>query len=195
LKGFRESLNMTEEQKQGLEQTIERLQTESMTAAEVAKRDRDKMTREFQAQLDKQRKETELWRNMYTEEKIERDLLDAAISNKAINPNQIKNVLKPQSKLVPELTKDGQPTGKWVPKIAFQDKKEDGEVITLELSPHDTVKRMSEMPDHWNLFNSGANGGLGSFNAPTNTARGTKPPSDPAAFRRWIKENELLKNR
>jgi hypothetical protein len=195
LKDFRESLNMTEDQKATLEQHIERLTNESLTAQEVAKRDREKMAKEFQAQLEKERREAENWRRMYTEEKIERELTDAAIENKAYAPSQIKNILKPQAKLVPELTKDGQPTGKWVPKIAWQDKKEDGELITLELSPSETVKRMSELNEHLNLFNSGANGGLGSFSAPTKTSAGSKPPADPAAFRKWAKENNITGKR
>lgn len=189
LKGLRDSVQLTEEQKQQLESRIEQLTNETLTAQQQLQRDREKLTKQHREELDKEKQSRERVWGQYMSEKITREITDAALENKAISPIQIVNYLQQNTKLVEEL-KDGQPTGRWVSRVSFQDKDAQGSPITLELSVTEAVKRMAEMPEHWNLFNSGVNGGLGSFNAPqTGVQRGSKPPADPVAYRKWREVN------
>lgn len=190
LKNYKDNLNMSDDHKQQLQETIERLENERLSQQELNKREQQKIAKEFEKQITTQKSETQLWREMYTKEKIERELLDAANAHKAYSATQIKNILKPQTRLVEDI-KDGKPIGTWSPKVSFPDKNENGDSIILELSPDAAVKRMSEMPEHWNLFNSGANSGLGGFNNPPNITRGTKPPADSKQFLAWAKEQGI----
>ncbi len=188
---LRDSVNLSEEEKQGLAKRIEQLQNETLSVQELAKKEKEKIVKEFDREKSKIVSERDSWKTLYSEEKIVREIQDAAIDNKAISAVQIVNFLRPNTRLVEEL-KDGRPTGKWVTRTTFYDKDEKGEPLTLELSVTEAVKRMSEMTEHWNLFNSGANGGLGSFNlAGVNPGgfRGRKPPKDPIEYKKWREEN------
>jgi hypothetical protein len=189
LKTLRDSVQLTEQQREQLESRIEQLQNETLTSQELAKKDRERLQKEFEKDKGKLTTERDFWQTLYTTEKIQRDLTDAAITNKALNPVQVVNLLRPNAKLVEEL-RDGKPTGGRLTKVTFFDKDEKGEPISLELSVTEAVKRMSDMPEHGNLFNSGANGGLGSFNAGSgSTLRGKRPPSDPTSYEEWRKQN------
>lgn len=191
LKALRESSQLTDVQKEQLETRIEQLQNETLTVQELAKKDKEKLSKEFDKEKTKIVGERDFWRSAYSEEKILRELQDAASEHKAISPQQIMNMLKPNTKLVEEL-KDGKPTGRWVTKTTLVDHDDKGERLTLELSATEAVKRMSEMPEHWNLFNSGAIGGTGGFNMGQNGGtgyRGKKPPKDPAEYKKWREVN------
>lgn len=187
LQGLRENAQLTQSEKDSLEARIEQLQNESLTNQELAKKDKEKILKENEKREKALTTERDSWRDRYAREKIQRDLTDAAITYKAMNPIQIVNQLRPNTKLVEEL-KDGRPTGEWVAKVTFQDKDEKGEPLTLELTVTEAVKRMSEMSEHWNLFDSGARSGLGSFNQANGSSLGDKPPTDPAKFREWRKQ-------
>jgi hypothetical protein len=192
LKQFRDSVTLTEQQKEQLETRIEQLQAESMTAQELAKKDKEKIVKEHQKEIKLKDEQLSYWKSTYAEEKIQRELTDAAIEHQAVSPIQIVNFLKPNTKLVEEL-KDGKPTGKWISRTTFSERDEKGDLIALELSVTEAVKRMKEAPEHWNLFNSGANGGLGQFNQTGGTFAGRRPPKDPVAYRQWRKENAIGK--
>jgi hypothetical protein len=185
LKTISENKNLTEKERDELATRIEQLQNETMTAQEVAKREKEKITKDYTKQVDRERADKERIWNKYSNEKITREIQDAAIEHDAVSTTQIVNLLQPSCKVIDELGKEGQPTGDYVTRVAFRDKDDKGTTITLELNVTDAVKRMKEMPEHWNLFKSGANGGIGLFNTPQSVARGSKPPKNPAEYRKW----------
>lgn len=190
LNDIKENATLTKKQKEDLEGRIEQLQNETLSAQELAKKDREKIQKEYEKKESALIKDRDYWKNTYQTEKVERELLDAAIANKALNPKQLVSILRPDSKLV-EVLKDGKPTGAWETRVTLHDKGEDGSAIVLELPATETVKRMSEMEQHYNLFNSGVNGGFGGFNNSGGSVslRGTKPPKDHAQYIKWRAAN------
>ena len=80
--------------------------------------------------------------------------------------------------------------------MTFNDTKE-GKPVTLELTPAEAVKRMSEMDEYLNLFKGKGSGGIGGTNrgggnkgAAMTAAQAAKTLS-PAAFQEWRKKNGL----
>lgn len=187
---WKENLTLTEQQKEELQTRIDQIQAETLTQQELSKKERDKLTKEWEKREKTLSSEKDYWKNLYTVEKIQREITDAAIEHKAISPIQITDQVTPKSKLV-EVFKDGKPTGIWETRVTLRDKNENGEVIMLELPVTEAVKRMKDMPEHWNLFDSGLNGGLGSFNNnnTSGTLRGTRPPQDHSKYQKWREQN------
>ena len=76
--------------------------------------------------------------------------------------------------------------------ISFADKDTEGKPVTLELSPQDAVKRMSEMDQYLNLFKGDGSGGLGASSRP-----GGKPADivelskDPKKYRQARKDGKI----
>ncbi len=116
---------------------------------------------------------------------------DAAIEHDAASPQQIRKLLRGDTKLIEEINKEGKSTGVWVPKVNFAiTNDEDGSVKILELNVKEAVKRMKDMPEHGNLFKTSATGGVGGFSHQSNgTLKGKTPPTDPNEYAKWRKEN------
>lgn len=195
LKSLRETANLTQEQKDQLETRIEQLQAETMTAQELAKKEKDKLVKDYTGELKKANDKTTYWQTKYSTERIEREILDAATDGEAISPAQIADLLRNKTRLVEEL-KDGKPTGEWLAKISMREVKEDGSTVNLDLSPTEAIKKMKDDSQHWNLFKNNVNGGLGGFNTPNaSSLRGKEPPKDPIQYAKWRVENNIAKPR
>lgn len=191
LKSLRESTKLSDEQKEELQTRIEQLQNETLTTQEMAKREREKLTKEHQKNADKLVNERDFWRNAYSIEKISRELIDAGVEHGAVNPQQLARMMRPDTRLVEEIDKaTGNPTGHWVPKVTLREKDENGNTITLELAPSDAIKRMSEMSENWNLFNVGVKSGLNAYSRTNGSPlRGSKPPADLEQYKKWREAN------
>lgn len=185
---LKKSTQLTSEEKEKLETRIEDLKNEFLTKEELSKKEVKRESEKSKRELETYQKEAEKWRSLFATKTIERDILDAAGSD-AYNNRQILQILKPDARLVEELGEDGQPTGGHVTRIKYAGKDKDGNPIPLDLTVTEAIKQMKEDADQFgNLFRSGANGGLGGNNS--NVNRNTNgPPSEPAAFRRWLKDN------
>lgn len=195
LKTLRETANLTQEQKDQLEARIDQVQNETLTAQELAKKEKEKLTKDYTSELTKEKNKTNYWQTKYTTERIERELLDAGAEAEAISNPQIADLLRNKTKLVEEL-KDGKPTGELLAKVTVREVKEDGSVIILDLSPAEALKRMKDEPQHWNLFKNNVNGGLGGFNTPNQSSlRGKEPPKDMAQYQKWRVDNNIAKQR
>jgi len=189
LQSWKDNLALTEQQKEELQSRIDQIQAETLTQQELSKKEKEKLSKEWEKREKTLNSERDYWKNLYTAEKIQREITDAAITHEAISPIQITEQMTPKAKLV-EVIRDGKPTGIWETRVTLRDKNENGEVIMLELPVTEAVKRMKESQENWNLFNSGANGGLGAFNNTTSgTLKGTRPPKDHAQYKKWKQQN------
>ncbi len=191
LEKFKTTANLTEQEKENLAQRIEQLQNETLTAQELAKKDKDALVKGHAKELTKANQQTDFWKSLYSKEKIDREITDAAIEFEAASPQQIRRLLSGDTKLVETIDKDGKPTGVWTPKVNFAiTSDEDGSSKILELNVKEAVKRMKEMPEHGNLFKTSATGGVGSYNVSGgSTFKGKTPPTDPVEYAKWRKEN------
>lgn len=194
LEAIKKRANLTAVERAELEGRIEQMHNEFLTKEELTKKERDKVTRDYEARIAVLGKEKETWQSKYTDSTVVRSITDAAAVGNAYNPVQIVAILRPITRLVEGLNSDGEPTGELVPKVAFSDTDKDGKPVTLELSPSEAVKRMSEMDQFLNLFKGEGIGGLGS----TSRAGGKAPDmvtlaKDPQKYRDARKKGMLSK--
>ena len=193
INSLKDQVTMTSDERTELEERIEKLQEQTMTQEEIAKRNTTKAGQAHQKELDKLTTERDHWQSNYTNERVSRSLQDAAIEAKATVPEQIVSLLGPQTVLSPVLDEVGKPTGAYEPLVKFVDVDDDGKPATLALSPGDAMKRMKELPDRFgNLFMNPGSGGFGADNGAG--GKGGKKQTvdtikDPAAYMKWRKEN------
>ena len=114
LESLKKSGNMSSEQKRGLEDRIENLQDELMTKEELTSKNQDKASKAHQKELTTLTDERDTWQKRYTNETIDRSIIDASMSNKAVNAQQIVAILRPTTTLQP-VTADGEDTGVLAP--------------------------------------------------------------------------------
>jgi len=161
LNALKAKASLTNTERSELDGRIETLQNELLTKDQLAKKNEEKMRKDYQKTLEGLSTERDSWKTRYETETIVRSITDASIASGAINPKQIVAILRPNTRLVEVLDEEGKPNGELVPKVKFSDTDKDGNPITLELSVSDTVKRMTDMDDYLNLFVSTGSAGVG----------------------------------
>jgi len=193
LNGIKEQAELTGQAKTDLEERIEKLQEAHMSAEEIAKKNVSKASKAHETELAKISKDRSDWQQRYTRERVATELTNAAIAAKATVPEQIVNLLGPETYLSEVLGDDGKGTGVFDTLIKFNDVDDDGKPVTNDLAPEAVLKRMQELPDRFgNLFINPGAGGMGS-NSGSGGSKG-KPQTvevlkDTATFMKWRKEN------
>ncbi len=188
---LRKNASLTELEKQSLEDRIETIKNDFLSKEQIAQKEQQKVKQKQQEELDNVKKEVTRWRSLYEETTVDNTLLGAAASDQDVfNGRQILELLKPKTRLVEELdSESGKPTGRFTPRVRLPGKDKDGNPITLELTAEEAVKQMKEnTSEYGNLFKSNVIKGVGGSNN-GDTRRGNEPPTDPAAFRAWRKQN------
>jgi len=193
---IKDQFSGTAQQKEELEAQIEQLQNQFLTKEELSKREQEKNKKEHVKLLEKVTKEADSWKNRYTQSRISRELLDAAVGAKSINPDVIVDMLGGKTHLAQSLV-DGQPNGNYEVRVKFSDSDEDGNPVTLDLPPEGVLKRMAELTDKYgHLFESTATSGL---NANSSRGGDSTPQAalsaimnDPVAYAEWRKKNPDL---
>lgn len=165
LKAIQQRTKMTDEERKALEKRIEDMESQLLTKEELAKQTQDKLAKKYEKELAELGTERNNWKTKYSVSTIQRAIVDAAIGAKAYNPEQVTALLGPSARLIDILDEEGKPTGEFDIKIKLSDKNKDGKPITLDLSPSEAVKRLSEREDYMNLFKADGSGGVGGTNA------------------------------
>jgi hypothetical protein len=175
LETLRDSQNITEQEKTQLQQQIDQLNSQYQTRdqqhqAEINRRD-DKYNKDTKSLSS----ERDLWKGRFEKTITENEILVEATNSKAYNPDQVKAIILPLTKVVEDL-QDGRPTGNFVPRVDFVGKDKDGKAIKLNLTIKETVKAMKEMTDvYGNLFINEQNPGLNLNPAPGQANNGNLP--------------------
>jgi ElaB/YqjD/DUF883 family membrane-anchored ribosome-binding protein len=198
LQQLRETATMSTQAKEELEARIEELQTQYMSKEEIAKREADKLSKQYAKDIEKLTGETKKWQSLYTSSTTQRALMDAAVAGEALPQAvaQICAILGPRTHIVEDLDASGQGKGTFSPVVKFDDTDSDGNPVVLDLTPKKAIERMKELPEQYgNLFKGDNAGGLGEGNA---GLRGERAPklndilSDPAKYQEWRKKNPDL---
>jgi len=187
--------SISSELKGELENQLEQVQNTLKTEKELATEKQKKLQKKHTEELKKTTGERDAWEKRYKKERIERDIMSAAVEQDAFSPKQVIRILRDDTFITEELGEDGKPTGELTSMVKVRDIK-DNQPVDLELSPADAVKRMKEnVQEFGNLFQSEASAGLGLANLTKKTGgTGTQPPlEDQAAYEAWRKENQLSK--
>lgn len=180
--------------KQDLESRIEELQNSLMTKEEQAKKELEKKEKLLKTTTEGLTLEREFWRTQFSTEATRNQIAKAAGAHKAVNAEQMEELLMPKTRLVEVAGEDEKAPKKYIPKVQFKSKNDKGEDITLDLTIEEAVKWMKDQPERFgNLFESGLNGGLGGGGSSGGAGNltGEKPPSDPNQYRLWRKNKGL----
>jgi hypothetical protein len=160
LEMLQSELNLTKQQREELETTIESLKTSSMTKEELSKREQKKLEEKYSNEVKTLAQERDLWRNRFTSETIRRSLYDAGKSFGAYDESQIAQMLGPSTRLVEAKNEEtGEPTLQVL--VDFDHVDENGKPTRLQLSPTEAVKLMKETDRFANLFVAKGSPGLG----------------------------------
>lgn len=184
----RQRADTTDAEKRSIETRIDQLRGEYATKEEQAKKTMEEQLKVERTKREAAEKSAKEWQDLYTTERIDGDLTSAAIEHKAFNPEPVKAVLRPQTRLVQELDTEGKPTGRYTTRIKIMKPPAQGQdkPQILEMTPSEAVKHLTEQPEKYgNLFISGAAGGIGGNNFNTRQTTDDKnglPPEDTAEY-------------
>ena len=153
--------------KEQLKARLDELETSLLTKDQQAAREKkiaeDKLTTEAQ----NAKKEAGQWREKFNEALIDRSLTEAAAATDVFSVQQVKALLRNNTKL--EQQRDpltGQLTEVFVPKVTFEDRDENGNVVQTTTDPESALKKMRILTGvYGNLFKSGVVSGVGSSSA------------------------------
>lgn len=196
LNEYKQTTELGTEERAELEQRIEDLQQQFMTGEERARQASEKVTKAHKDELSGLKLDRDSWQQRYTRSTIDVAITKAAVVNKAFEAEHILAILRPATKLTEQLDEAGKPTGSFEPRVDFQDLDKDDKPIALDLTVPEAVKRMTELPQHGNLFQGTKKGGLGGSGG---TAGKTGKidlikiaREDPAQYRKLRKEQPEL---
>jgi len=166
LEQFQATMKLTEEQNAAFAQQIEELRAANLTVEEQARRNKDKLDREWGDKVKGAQDEAALWQRNYTDFRIGYEITAGGTSSGVI-PQQMKFAeafLKPNTRLVEDVDEDGKKTGTFTAKVKLVSKdSKTGKPIVLDLPVPDAFKAMKEQPEEYGyLFEAHTKGGLGS---------------------------------
>lgn len=191
IENLRKRSNLSDTESKELSARLESLQNELKSKESTLERERQRLTKQHKEELELITGERDTWKKKYTSETIRRSLMDAGVKQGAVNPEQIVDLLSPKTHLVEELDAAGKPTGNYAPKVTFEDTDKDGNPIVVDMNPVETLKRMSEMDKHFNLFKDTTVGGAGLRSSSKDSLDPVALASDPAAWRAARKANKI----
>lgn len=164
LETLQSTVQMTEQQKAAMEQQIETLRNANLTAEEQARRAKEKLETDYNTKLQATEAEKNQWASDYQNLKIGYEINSAATTNGVLDNSVrfVEALLRPQTRLVPDVGDDGKPTGTHTAKVRFQDVDKGGKPIVVDYTIPEAVKRMKEKPEEYgNLFRATTTGGTG----------------------------------
>jgi len=192
-----ENKNLSDEERGKLETSLDDVTNRLRTKEERAKHEKQTLQSEFDTQLQKEREDREMWEGRFRNDRIHRDLQDAAVTHDAYNADQVVRLLSPMTKLTPVTDDTGKENGQFKTVVDFPDHDEKGEEVTFSGTPDDIVKRMRDLGNFKNLFKVNVVAGLGAGNATDGVSSGPNGRVDqrkltPEQFRKLHKENPAL---
>lgn len=138
-----------------LSNKIKELEEANMTAEELSAKRTKELEARFNAEREGLQKQASQYQSLYAEERITTEINNACIAHKAVasagsaNPYEIITpLIRANTELVAEKDRKGEVTGYKVV-VHFTEKDAEGQTITTDLSVHDAVKRMREMPERF----------------------------------------------
>lgn len=153
LQELRDTVNLTEEQRSGLEGQIQNLtdslQSKEQQAALALKREQDKYAKEKDGLLS----ERDTWKNRFVDSTIKRSLTDAAVTAGAQDPSQIVMMFGGSTSLDEVKDSAGKPTGEFAVLMKFQGiNPETKKPEQMILPVSEAIQHMRENKLHANLF-------------------------------------------
>lgn len=192
LEALQSTLRMTDEQREKMEEEIEGLRKQTLTAEEIAKREAKKAKDSYESQLTVAQKAAQTWEMRYNDLKINHEITSASQKH-GVLPTSVpflEAYLKPKVKLSGVKDETGEITGH-VAMVDFTDQGTDGKSVDVQLSVDDTVKRMKELSESYgHLFAAPSGGGIGGNSGnPGGAKNAFRPGMTQQEYMRLRKEN------
>lgn len=165
LEEVRNTVTLTQQQKEELDARIETLQQQHLTKEQQLAADLEKATKKSKAEIENLSGETKKWRSNFENMLVENAIITGATKHTAANAKQMQAMLSTQAKVVEEVDEKGVPTGKFVVKLPMNviDPKTK-QPVQVELEMSEAIGKMREDPDNANLFLTDGKPGLGGNN-------------------------------
>lgn len=173
---LRESASLTQQERDALDSRITALNQQHLTETQ-------KLTYQVESLTKAHKADVEAWSGKYAETTsrfhnvlIENAVAVAATEHKAASLTQMNLLLKPQSKVVEQKDKDGNPTGQFIAVIPtpMMDAKTK-QVTVVDLPVADAVANLRKNPEFANLFFVEGSGGVGGVGNPGSNNSGGTP--------------------
>lgn len=119
LENIRNTAKLTADEKEKLSLRITELEEASMTAEQRASKARAAAEQQYKDALQVSKTEADTWKKRFQSSTIQRSLLDAAGSTKALNPQQIVMMFSSNVSLEEDMDEAGKPTGSFTPVLSF----------------------------------------------------------------------------
>lgn len=146
-----QSKNLTEQDRQKVEEAREDLLKQMRTKEENAKLAQKKLEEDFGTKLAEAERRAKEAETKYIDSKVKRALQDAAVAEDAFNPHIVVTVLNDMVKMVED-----------EPMIDFPVRKDDGTSEIQQMTPVDAVKKMKTLTEQYGgLFKSNVVSGIG----------------------------------
>ncbi len=161
---LKQKANLKDGDLKAFEERISVLQSEILTKEELARQEKDRIQKESETKLKAAEESSLAWQKLYAETSILNGIRAACTGDlETYNTDHVIALLKGDCRIVEEL-KDGKPTGNFIPKARITEKTKTGEIVELDLSISDAVKKLAERPEHFPIFKTKAVGGTGDSN-------------------------------
>lgn len=166
LRQLQDSVNLTTQERDALKTQADELVSTYTSEAEMLKRQQKKAEDDYKKDLDKYKNEAAVNKTRFETSTIRRELSDAAVTHKAVQPAQVVALLQSNSRLVEVVGEDGKATGDFVTKVKITTTDKDGKAATLDLPVTEALKVFADDPSNANLFSTSAKSGSGGQHTP-----------------------------
>jgi len=161
LEALKQDKTLSEETLNSLNARIEELTNANLTKEELAKKDKEKLQKEYDSKLSTTEKDRDGWKNRFEEKVMDVDILTEAGRAKAYRDQQVLALIKPRARVEAVKGDDGKDTGHYETKVKWPSKDDKGKDIVLDLTVAQVIKSMKESSDYANLFVVEGTGGVG----------------------------------
>jgi hypothetical protein len=193
LEEIRSNANLTQQQKDELDARITTLQQQHLTKEQQLSGELEKVSKKYKTETETLANEAKKWQSQFHTTLATQALLEGATKHQAAKASQIIAMFGHKVKVVEEVDDQGQPTGRFVPKLPMTvlDPKTK-KPVDVELDVVEAIGKLREDPDYSNLFLVNGVPGIGGSPSANgnNKAGGGPPPSDPAEYRAWRKNQK-----
>jgi CRISPR/Cas system CSM-associated protein Csm4 (group 5 of RAMP superfamily) len=197
LEELKKTKGMSDQQISELNKKIEEISTQHLSKEELAKREQDRVKKDYDTKLDATTKEAQTWQSRFTEKVMETEIISEANSADAYRVHQVLGLLKPLTKVKEVQAEDGTGTGRFESRVSFPSVDAKGKPITLDMTVPETIKFMQSSVEYANLFKVKGTGGVGGGPSPSGGSAGKKTAEDiakmdDATFQEYRKKNPNL---
>lgn len=162
---LREDKDLSEAQRQKLDECATALSAELMTEKERAEAEKKAAEKKFGQELEAARQDGAAWKNRFELEMSQTAILSSAAKHGVYNATQLLALVSPHAHVVPVTDDKGKETGKFTTivkaMVKSDDEEDKGKLVEKTFTPDEYVEWLKGQKEHQNLFVTNRPGGTG----------------------------------